>query len=101
MMKMLMVVCREGIDDEVRAVLANQHITGFTVISGVLGSGVTGTVTGKAWTDRNTLFLIGLDDARMALLVKGVKELHDRLVEEHEGHEVRLKVFLSPCEEIV
>jgi hypothetical protein len=65
------------------------------------GSGVTGTVTGKAWTDRNTLFLIGLDDARMATLVKGVKELHDRLVEEHEGHEVRLKVFLSPCEEIV
>ena len=100
-MKMLTIICREAIDDEIRALLASLHITGFTVISGVLGSGVTGTVTGKAWTDRNTLYMIALDDDHMAQLVKAVRELHDRLVEEHEGHEVRLKVFLSACEVIV
>lgn len=100
-MKMLTLICREGIEDEVRAMLSELHITGYTVIAGVLGSGVTGTVTGKAWTDRNALYMIALDDAHTGPLVNAVRELHDRLVQENEGHEVRLKVFLHPCDMIV
>jgi hypothetical protein len=87
-MKMLTLICREGLEDEIHVLLSDLNITGYTVISGVWGSGVTGTVTGKAWTDRNTLYLIALDDAHMVPLVNGVQELHTRLVQEHEGHEV-------------
>lgn len=100
-MKMLTLVCREGIEDEIRMILSDLNITGYTTISGVLGSGVTGTVTGKAWTDRNTLYLIALDDVRMVPLVNAVQELHTRLVQEHGGREVRLKAFVHPCELIV
>ncbi|HXX76641.1 MAG TPA: hypothetical protein VEI50_16030 [Nitrospiraceae bacterium] len=100
-MKMLTLICREGIEDETRAMLSELNITGYTVISGVLGSGITGTVTGKAWTDRNTLYLIALDDAHMAKLVDAVRELHTRLVQENDGHEVRFKAFVQPCEMIV
>ena len=100
-MKMLTLICREGIEDEVQVMLSSLNITGYTVISGVLGSGVTGTVTGRSWTDRNTLYLVALDDARMVPLVNSVRELHTRLVQENEGHEVRLKAFVQPCDLIV
>jgi hypothetical protein len=77
------------------------NVKAYTVISGALGSGVTGTVTRRAWTDRNTLYLVALDDARMGPLENAVRELHTRLVQENEGHEVRLKAFVQPCELIV
>jgi hypothetical protein len=100
-MKMLTLICREGLEDEIEMMLGDLHITGYTVISGALGSGVTGTVTRKAWIDRNTLYLIALDDAHMVPLVNAVRELHTRLVQEHEGHEVRFKAFVHPCDLIV
>ncbi len=100
-MKMLTLICREGIEDEIQVMLTDLKVEGFTVISGVLGSGQTGTVTGKAWTDRNTLYLIALDDAHMGPLVNAVREVHTRLVQENDGREVPLKVFLQPCDLIV
>jgi len=100
-MKMLTLICREGIEDEIQVMLSDLKVEGYTVISGVLGSGQTGAVTGKAWTDRNTLYLIALDDARMVPLVNAVREVHTRLVQENDGHEVPLKVFLQPCDLIV
>jgi len=100
-MKMLTLICREGIEDEVRLMLNALEINAYTVISGVLGSGVTGMVTGAAWTDRNTLYLVALDEARMGTLANAVQELHARLVQENEGREVRLKAFIQPCDLIV
>jgi hypothetical protein len=47
------------------------------------------------------LFLVALGEAQMAILVSAIKEFHARLVEEHTGHEVPLKVFLQPCEVIL
>jgi nitrogen regulatory protein PII len=100
-MKMLTIICREGIEDEVRVMLSDLKINAYTVISGVLGSGVTGAVTGAAWTDRNSLYMVALDDARMGSLASAVQELHTRLVQENEGHEVRLKAFVQSCDLIV
>jgi nitrogen regulatory protein PII len=100
-MKMLTLICREGIEDEIQVMLSALNINGYTVVSGVLGSGQTGTVTRNAWTERNTLYLIALDDAHMVTLVNAVRELHDRMVQEQEGREVRLKVFVQPCDLVV
>ncbi len=100
-MKMLTIVCREGFEEEILLMLGDLNITGFTVISGVGGSGVTGTVTAKAWTQRNTLYMIALEDAQMVPLVDAVRDLHTDLVEEHGGHEVRFKAFVHPCDLIV
>ena len=100
-MRMLTIVCRARFDDEVLVLMNEQGIKGYTVLSGVGGSGETGAVSGHGWTDRNTLFLVALDDAQMAILVTAVKALHARLVEEHRGHEVPLKAFLHPCEVVL
>jgi hypothetical protein len=101
-MKMLTIVCGERVDDEVRVLFNDLALKSYTVISHVGGSGQTGVVSGTGgWTDRNKLYLIALDEQHMTLLVNAVRELHVRLVQEHSGLEVPLKVFLQPCELIV
>lgn len=101
-MKMLTIVCGEKIEDEMLLLFDSVTVKGYTVLSDVGGSGETGIVSGKgAWTDRNKLYLIALDDEHMASLVNAVRELHVKLVQEHHGVEVPLKVFLQACELIV
>ncbi len=101
-MQMLTIMCGARSDEEVRVLLNNLAVKGYTVISDVGGSGQTGTVFGKGvWTDRSKLYLIALNDEHMAPLVNAVKELNVRLVQERHGLEVPLKVFLQPCKLIV
>lgn len=101
-MKMLTLVCREKLEDYVQLLFNDLGIKGYTVMTGAGGSGETGAVSGKyEWTDRNTLFMVTLDDARLAIMVAALKELHTRLVEEQHGLEVPLKAFLQPCEVIL
>jgi nitrogen regulatory protein PII len=101
-MKMLTIICREEFKDVLLAVFTTQGIKGYTVIHGVGGRGVTGTVSGsRGWEDRNTLFLVVLDDDQMATLVTAVKQMRAELVIENNERAVALKIFLQPCEEIL
>ena len=101
-MKMLTLVCGERIEDEVLLLFSDFEIKGYTVISRVGGSGQTGLVSGTGnWTDRNKLYLIVLDDDRVAPIANAVKDLQIKLVQDHYGREVPLKVFVQPCELIV
>lgn len=101
-MKMLTLVCREHLEDYIRLLFNDLEIKGYTVIIGASGSGETGVASGRhEWTDRNILFMVILDDARMATLANALKGLHARLIEEQRGLEVPLKAFLQPCEAIL
>ena len=101
-MKMLTIVCREEFEDEVLAVFSSLKISGYTVVHGVGGSGETGavSVTHQSY-ERNKLILVALEDERMELLVKGVRQLLARLVEERFGDPVPLKAFVQPCEPVL
>ena len=101
-MKMLTIVCREQFEEEVLEVFANLRITGYTVVHGVGGSGETGAVSLTHTSyERNKLSLLALEDERMDLLVKGVRQLLTRLVEERLGDPVPLKAFVQPCEPVL
>ena len=101
-MQMLTIVCREKFEDEVLVIFSNLKISGYTVVHGVGGSGETGAVSVTHTSyERNKLILVALDDERMELLIKGVKQLQARLMEEHLGHAVPLKAFLQSCETVV
>jgi nitrogen regulatory protein PII len=101
-MKMLTIICREKFKEEVMAIFTTRGITGYTVIHGAGGGGITGTVSGtRDWKDRNTLFLVALDNDQLATLVTAVKQLNATLVTDNSGREVALKVFLQPCEVIL
>jgi hypothetical protein len=101
-MKMLTLVCGEKIEEEIVVLLAEFDVKGYTILSQVAGSGKTGMVSGTGgWTDRNKLYLIGLDDAHMARLLTGVRELHGKFLDARHGHEVPLKAFVQTCELVV
>jgi len=100
-MKMLTIVCRELLEDEVLMLLESQHITGYTVLNDVGGSGETGKVSGThGWKDRNKLFMIALDDDQIPSIMEAVKEFRARLIHEHGNHKVPFRAFLQPCERI-
>ena len=101
-MKMLTIVCREQFESEVLAVFSNLKISGYTVVHGVGGSGETGAVSVTHPShERNKLILMALDDERMEILVKGVKQLLARLTEERLGDPVPLKAFVQSCEPVL
>ncbi|HKY72982.1 MAG TPA: hypothetical protein VJL88_13765 [Nitrospira sp.] len=100
-MKMLTIMCREQFEDEVLAVFSSLKISGYTVVHGVGGSGETGAVSvTRTSYEHNKLILVALDDERMDLLVKGVRQLLARLVEERLGDPVPLKAFVQTCEPV-
>lgn len=99
---MLTIVCREKYEDEVLVIFSNLKISGYTVVHGVGGSGVTGAVSVTHPShDENKLIFVALEDERMDILVKEVKQFQARLVEEHLGHPVPLKAFLQSCGPVV
>jgi nitrogen regulatory protein PII len=100
-MKMLTIVCREQFEEEVLDVFSSLKISGYTVVHGVGGSGDTGAVSvTRTSYEHNKLILVALDDERMDLLVKGVRQLLARLVEERLGEPVPLKAFVQACEPV-
>ena len=103
-MKMLNIVCGEKLEDEILAMFKDLGIRGYTVISGVGGSGQTGTVSGTGGrADRNTLFMAALEDdhIHMTQVMNAVRAIHTRHGHGDRGLETPLKAFLQPCEVIL
>lgn len=105
-MKMLHIVCGKKFESEIVALFKDLGLKGYTVISGVGGSGVTGTVpTSDSSTSHgtNTLFLValGYEAAFLPKIVTALKELRARHIQGHDDREIPLKVFLQPCEIII
>jgi nitrogen regulatory protein PII len=100
-MKMLTIICRNTLEGEVRRVLNDLDVKGYTVASGLGGKGQSGSVSEHSWTDRNVSFMVALEDQHVASLADAIKQLYLRLLEANNGQEVPLKVFLQPCEVIL
>ena len=104
-MKMLHIVCGKRLEEEIIAIFQEQGIKGYTVISGVGGSGVTGTVSGSDTTghNSNTMFIVALDYESIFLpeILAALKAMRAKHVQGHLDHEIPLKVFLQPCEIIM
>jgi 3-phosphoglycerate kinase len=106
LMKMLHIVCGKKFESEIVAMFKDLGLKGYTVISGVGGSGVTGTVPASDSSSShgtNTLFLValGYEAAFLPKIVASLKELRARHIQGHDDREIPLKVFLQPCEIII
>lgn len=105
-MKMLHIVCGKRLEEEILAMFKELGIKGYTVITGVGGSGVTGTVpASNALTNHgtNTMFMValGYEAAFLPQIVVALKELRAKHIQGHDDREIPLKVFLQPCEIII
>jgi nitrogen regulatory protein PII len=100
-MKMLTIICRDTLEAEIRRLLNDLKVDGYTVASGLGGKGQTGSVSEHSWTGRNVSFMTALRDEQVAGVADAMKQLYVRLLEANHGEEVPLKVFLQPCEMIL
>ena len=100
-MKMLTIICRDTLEGDVRRLLNDLAVKGYTVASGLGGKGQTGSVSEHAWTDRNVSFMLAIEDQEVPALTDAVKQLYVKLLDANDGEEVPLKVFQQPCEVIL
>jgi nitrogen regulatory protein PII len=100
-MKMLTIICRDSLESDVRRLLKDLEVKGYTVAAGLGGKGQTGSVSEHAWTDRNVSFMLAIEDQQLAALADALKQLYVKLIDANHGEEVPLKVFLQPCEVIL
>ena len=100
-MKMLTIICRDTLESQVRRILNELDVDGYTVASGLGGKGQSGSVSEHSWTNRNVSFMTALEDPQLTAVATAVKQLYMKLLEANQGEEVPLKVFLQPCELIL
>lgn len=105
-MKMLHIVCGKRLEGEIVAMFKELGLKGYTVISGVGGSGVTGTIPASNSSNShgaNTLFMValGYEAAFLPQIVAALKELRAKHIQGHDDREIPLKVFLQPCEIVI
>ena len=96
-MKMLMIVCPENRQEEVRAIIAKHEVRGYSEIQNVLGEGATGKHLGThVWPGKSVLVFTVVAAAKKDELVQALQEYHESLLA-GEG----LRVFALPVESIL
>ena len=95
MLKMVMIVYNEAIDDEVMELLENCTMKNYTKMTGVFGKGATSGVHlgNDIWPGRNNILFIASQETDAKKLVSSVRALRVKLG--REG----VKAFVLPVEE--
>lgn len=95
-MKMLMIICPEIRQEEVRALIAKHDVQSYSEIPGVLGAGKTGTHLGThSFPGKSALVFTVVSTGKKDELVSALKDYQTGLYE-GEG----LRVFALPVEAI-
>jgi nitrogen regulatory protein PII len=101
-MKMLMIVFRESIEEDIKALLRTHNVKGFTEMHDVTGTGEAGPAFHSlSWPAFNDMILAALPDAEADTVVNALKDFRDRQVEKQGGAKIPLRVFALPCEMVV
>lgn len=84
MIKMVMVVYNEAIDDEVMEALGNCSLENYTKINGVFGRGAASGIHlgNDIWPGRNNILYAACPEAQAKQLLSVVKELRKKLDKE-------------------
>lgn len=101
-MKMLLIMFRDSLEQEVYHLLKKEGIKAFTVIPSVHGVGETGSAFGTlASNGENSMILLALPTDRVGQLVKAFSDIRDHLAELQHGAKIPMKLFVLPCEQMI
>jgi nitrogen regulatory protein PII len=96
-MKMVMIICPGSRRDDVRNVLHQHGVEGYSEMTGVKGEGKTGKHLGtQAWPMESIMLLSVVADDKAYALIEAMKECSKRLLPE-EG----MRAFVMPVEEAI
>lgn len=101
-MKMLMIVFREFLEQDVMKVLKELGVRAFTELPSVVGSGEDGPAFHTlALPQTNSMVLTALADDQAERVIKGLHAYREQLTERQHGAYISLRVFTLPCEQVV
>ena len=101
-MKTLIIVARDSMLSDLEGFLQSHGVMAYTILSNVMGKGVTGTMHGTFLNpDMNAIIFAVLPSDQADRAVSALKTLHATRKEtaSHDDKPIPLKVFSFPCEE--
>lgn len=101
-MKMLLIIFRDSLEEEIHGLLKEHDVKAFTELHKVAGTGETGAAFHSfAWPGLNALVLTALPDDQAEQVAKGLKEFRDQRIQQQHGVKVPLHAFVLPCLQVV
>jgi nitrogen regulatory protein PII len=101
-MKMVMIVFRDALTEQVMALLQERAVKAYTLFPEVSGVGSTGAATGSfSSLGLNSMVLVALPEEQADQVVGQLKVFHDTLANEHPSGKVPVHVFTLPCTQVV
>ena len=101
-MQTLIIVFRDSMLSELEKLLNDNGVTAYTILSHVMGKGVTGRMHGTfLQPDTNSIIFSVLPPDLANKAVSVLKTFHAGRLKAKHGQPVPLKVFTFPCEEHV
>jgi len=98
-MKMLMIICRDSIEEDVLALLNRHKVRAFTEVRDVSGTGEAGPAFHSlSWPAQNNMIFVALHDQDAARIVAALKEFRDERDNKKRDIKFPLRVFTLPCE---
>ena len=101
-MKMLMIVFKESLEEEIRGLLKKHHVRAFTEMHDVTGMGEAGAAFHSlSWPGLNNMILAALPEPEAQTVVAALKGFRDDQIKRQSGARIALRVFVLPCEMVV
>ncbi|MER3424431.1 MAG: hypothetical protein C4293_15645 [Nitrospiraceae bacterium] len=101
-MKMLLIVFRDSLDQEIRRLLKELNTRAFTEASDLVGMGETGsTFNSFGWPGVNSIILTAVEGEHAQRVVHGLKAFRDRMARQQHGAKIPVRVFVLPCEQAI
>lgn len=101
-MKMLMIVFRQSLEEDLMKVLKELGVKAFTEVPSVVGSGDAGTAFHAFVSPQaNSIVLTALTEEQADQVIKGLQAYRDSLADRQHGAYIPLRVFALPCEQVV
>lgn len=101
-MKMLLVIYRQSLDEDVRALLHGLKVRAFTEAPKVFGIGDAGQAFDTfEWPGFNSMILSVMDDAQANEVIEAIRSFHARLATNQRSGKIPLRMFVLPCEQVI
>lgn len=101
-MKMLLIIFRDSLEEEIHGLLKDLGVKAFTELHKVGGTGETGAAFHSfTWPGMNALVLAALPEDQADRVAKGLKEFRDQRIQQQRGLKVPLHAFVLPCVQVV
>jgi len=100
--KMLLIVFRDSLGEDIRRVLKDLKITAFTEAPKVLGVGEAGAALDSLDSPGfNSMIFAAVEEDQAQRVGEGLQAFREQLAKRQHGAKIPLRVFVLPCERLV